>query len=54
MDRVGGMAYVDGQLIVNTYEYYDAPGDNTVSTCVIWAWLLPALVLVLRRRRAGG
>lgn len=38
MDRVGGMELVTGasgpELIVNAYEYYDAPGDNTLSTLV--------------------
>jgi hypothetical protein len=39
LDRVGGMEFVDdgygGQLIVNGYEYYDAPGDNTQTTLVV-------------------
>ena len=35
IDRVGGMAYLQGQLIVNGYEYYDAPGDNSLTTCVV-------------------
>lgn len=39
IDRIGGMLYVaDGEtakLVVNAYEYYDAPGDNTVSTLII-------------------
>jgi len=38
-NRIGGMLYVSGpdgpQLLVNTYEYYDAPGDNTLSMLVI-------------------
>lgn len=39
IDRIGGMLYVTArkqpQLIVNGYEYYDAPGDNTVTTLLI-------------------
>ena len=35
MDRIGGMIYHDGQLIVNAYEYYDAPADNYLSTMLI-------------------
>lgn len=39
IDRIGGILYqADGEnarLIVNAYEYYDAPGDNTVSTLII-------------------
>jgi len=39
MDSVSGMLWVDGpngpELIVNAYEYYDAPGDNTHTTLVI-------------------
>ncbi len=38
LDRIGGMEYVsnDGneQLIINAYEYYDAPGDNSQTTLV--------------------
>jgi hypothetical protein len=37
-NRIGGMLYVAGpkgpQLLVNAYEYYDAPGDNTRSMLV--------------------
>ncbi len=37
-NRIGGMLYVSGpdgpKLLVNAYEYYDAPGDNTVSMLV--------------------
>ena len=36
IDRIGGMEYVGSesppQLVVNGYEYYDAPGDNTLTT----------------------
>ncbi len=35
IDRVGGLDMVDGQLVVNTYEYYDAPADNTDTTLVV-------------------
>ncbi|SHI84362.1 T9SS type A sorting domain-containing protein [Pseudozobellia thermophila] len=39
LDRVGGLYYVNhgGQpkLIVNAFEYYDAPADNTLSTLII-------------------
>ncbi|MBD0776393.1 T9SS type A sorting domain-containing protein [Maribacter sp. ANRC-HE7] len=39
IDRVGGLYYVNhggqAKLIVNAYEYYDAPADNTVSTLVV-------------------
>jgi hypothetical protein len=38
-NRIGGMLYVAGldgpQLLVNAYEYYDAPGDNTLSMLVV-------------------
>lgn len=38
-NRIGGMLYVSGpsgpELLVNAYEYYDAPGDNTVSILVV-------------------
>jgi hypothetical protein len=34
-NRIGGMLYVSGpngpELLINAYEYYDAPGDNTLS-----------------------
>lgn len=36
LDRIGGMELVDtggsAQLIINAYEYYDAPADNTHTT----------------------
>lgn len=38
LDRIGGMEYVattPPQLVVNCYEYYDAPGDNTLTTLVM-------------------
>jgi hypothetical protein len=39
INTIGGMELVTGaggaQLLVNAYEYYDAPGDNTHSTLVI-------------------
>lgn len=38
-NRIGGMLYVPGpdgpELLVNAYEYDDAPGDNTVSMLVV-------------------
>jgi len=38
-NRVGGMLYVSGpggpELLVNAYEYYDAPGDNRLSMLVV-------------------
>jgi hypothetical protein len=38
-NRIGGMLYVAGpagpELLVNAYEYYDAPGDNTLSMLVV-------------------
>lgn len=38
LDRIGGMEYVytdsGGQLIINAYEYYDAPGNNSQTTSV--------------------
>lgn len=38
LDRIGGMEYIStpssNQLIINAYEYYDAPGDNTHTTLV--------------------
>jgi len=39
INRIGGMYYVNdegqGKLIINGYEYYDAPADNTLSTFII-------------------
>ncbi len=38
-NRIGGMLYVSGpegpELLVNAYEYYDAPGDNTLSMLAV-------------------
>lgn len=38
LNRIGGLALVNGpagpQLVVNAYEYYDAPADNTETTAV--------------------
>ncbi|MCB0160453.1 MAG: hypothetical protein KDD83_20115, partial [Caldilineaceae bacterium] len=35
LDRIGGLAVIPGadhdELLVNAYEYYDAPGDNTLT-----------------------
>lgn len=30
LDRIGGIEVINGMLLVNAYEYYDAPGDNTL------------------------
>lgn len=35
MDRIGGMAYINGQLLVNTYIYYDASNSGTNTTLVV-------------------
>lgn len=39
LDSVGGLYYVNHggrpKLIVNAYEYYDAPADNTLSTLIV-------------------
>lgn len=35
MDRIGGMAYVNGQLLVNTYIYYDGGNVGTNTTLVV-------------------
>jgi hypothetical protein len=39
VDRIGGMAVFEGEsgheIIVNAYEYYDAPGDNTHTSLVV-------------------
>jgi len=39
LDRIAGLKLVPGpsgrQLIVHAYEYYDAPADNTQTTCVL-------------------
>ena len=39
LDRIGGLAVIPGadhdELLVNAYEYYDAPGDNTLTTLVV-------------------
>jgi len=39
LDRIGGMAVLDidgtQKLMVNAYEYYDAPGDNIYSTLIV-------------------
>lgn len=39
IDRIGGLLYINhggqAKLIVNGYEYYDAPGDNTVTTLIV-------------------
>lgn len=35
LDRIGGMAYINGQLVVNAYLYYDASGGATHTTLVV-------------------
>ncbi|MGA7304245.1 MAG: hypothetical protein WBW88_05200 [Rhodothermales bacterium] len=39
LNRIGGLAVLDAlsgpRLVVNAYEYYDAPGDNTQTTLVV-------------------
>jgi len=34
-DRITGMEVIDGRLIVNAHEWYDAPGTNTDTTLVV-------------------
>ncbi len=34
INTIGGMVVIGNELVVNAYEYYDAPADNTVSTLV--------------------
>ena len=35
MDRISGLLYHQGKLIVNAYEYYDAPANNVLTTLVV-------------------
>lgn len=35
MDSIGGMALINGSLVVNAYEYYDGLQDNTHTTLVL-------------------
>lgn len=35
IDRIGGMAYINGQLVVNAYVYYDASGGTTHTTLAV-------------------
>ncbi len=35
LDQIVGLELVNGSLVVNAIEYYDAPNDNTLSTFVI-------------------
>ncbi len=39
LNRIGGMEFVESpdgpEIMVNAYEYYDAPGDNTLTTLVL-------------------
>ncbi|PCJ29659.1 MAG: hypothetical protein COA99_19270, partial [Moraxellaceae bacterium] len=34
-DRISGMEYYNGRLLVNTYEYYDGAGDAAHTTLVV-------------------
>lgn len=34
IDMIGGMAVIGSEILINAFEYYDAPGNNTVSTLV--------------------
>ena len=35
LDRLGGILYKNNQIIVQAYEYYDAPADDTHTTLVV-------------------
>ena len=35
LDAIGGLGLIDGQLIVNAYEYYDEGGGNTHTTLIV-------------------
>jgi hypothetical protein len=35
LDRIGGLSWFNGSLLVNAYEYYDAPADNTQTTLLL-------------------
>lgn len=35
LDVIGGLGLLDGQLVVNAYEYYDADGGNTHTTLIV-------------------
>lgn len=35
LDRISGLEEIEGELFVNAVEYYDAPGDNTLTTFII-------------------
>jgi len=35
LDTIGGMYLLDGSLLVNAYEFYDAPGDNSDTTMAL-------------------
>jgi hypothetical protein len=32
IDRLGGIEFINGELLVQIYEYYDAPADNTYTS----------------------
>jgi len=35
LNRLGGLAYHDGRLMISAYEYYDAPADNVTTHLVV-------------------
>ncbi|MEE9320259.1 MAG: hypothetical protein V3U76_07440 [Granulosicoccus sp.] len=35
IDQITGLEHIDGQMIVNGIEYYDAPADNTSTTLIV-------------------
>jgi hypothetical protein len=35
LNRISGLEVIEGELFVNAVEYYDAPGDNTLTTFII-------------------
>jgi hypothetical protein len=35
LDRISGLEVIEGELFVNAIEYYDAPGDNTLTTFIV-------------------
>lgn len=35
MDRIGGIAYINGELLIQTYQYYDANANKTFTSLVL-------------------
>jgi hypothetical protein len=35
LDRISGLEVIEGELFVNAVEYYDAPGDNNLTTFIV-------------------